>query len=231
MLISAYFHAFGVLGDEEVRAFGVTSLERILAERLVDGVLWHAENIPAVLDDYVFLIDALISGYEATARQQYLTMADELMRACLEKFHDNNDGGFFDTEREVLGTRLKKIEDIPHASANALAALLLLKLALLTGKNEYQQQADLSLRLFAGTALEMTVYAGTYLCALDAHFNMLKLTVEAQPDSELARAARALAGKTYTTIHYGDDKNRIIPCKQNICLEPLFSPEDIKQFL
>jgi uncharacterized protein YyaL (SSP411 family) len=231
MLISAYFHAFAVLGDEEVRAFAVKSLERILAERLVDGALLHAEDIPAVLDDYVFLIDALIAGYEATARQRYLTMADELMTVCLEKFHDNNNGGFFDTEREVLGTRLKKIEDIPHASANALAALLLLKLALLTGKDEYQQKADLSLRLFAGIALEMSVHAGTYLCALDAHFNMLKLTVEAQPDSDLSRTTRALAGKIYMTILYGDDNNRIIPCKQNTCLEPLYKSNDIKKLI
>ena len=33
MLISAYFHAFAVLGDEEVREFAVKSLERVLAER------------------------------------------------------------------------------------------------------------------------------------------------------------------------------------------------------
>jgi uncharacterized protein YyaL (SSP411 family) len=231
MLISAYFHAFAVLGDEEVREFAVKSLERILAERLVDGALLHAEDIPAVLDDYVFLIDALIAGYEATARRQYFIMADELMTVCLQKFHDNNNGGFFDTEREVLGTRLKKIEDIPHASANALAILLLLKLALLTGKAEYQQKAELSLRLFAGIALQMSVHAGTYFCALDAYFNMLKLTVEALPDSELGRTTRTLAGKIYLTILYGENNNRIIPCKQNACLEPLFKSNDIKKLI
>ena len=230
MLISAYFHAFAVLGDEEVREFAVKSLERILTERLVGGVLLHAEDIPAVLDDYVFLIDALIAGYEATARQQYLTMADELMTACLQKFHDNNNGGFFDTEREVLGTRLKKIEDIPHSSANALASLLLLKLALLTGKDEYQQRADQSLRLFAGIALEMSVHAGTYFCALDAYFNMLKLTVEAAPESGLARAARALGGTMYTAIVYGDDHNRVIPCKGNTCYEPVSDPSRLSRF-
>ena len=224
MLISAWFHAFAVLGDGEVRAFGVKSLERVLAERLVDGALLHAENIPAVLDDYVFLIDALIAGYEATAQQRYLAMADELMTVCLEKFQDKKEGGFFDTDREVLGTRLKKIEDIPHTSANALAVLLMLKLALMTGKEEYQQQADRSLRLFAGTAREMSVHAGAYFCALDAHFNMLKLTVEAQPDQELARAARALAGRSYTAIVYGEDKGRVIPCKREVCHEPISDP-------
>jgi len=228
MLISAYFHAFAVTCDEEVRAFGVKSLDRILAERLVDGALLHAENIPAVLDDYVFLIDSLIAGYEATARQEYLTWADELMTVCLDKFHDNKEGGFFDTERDVLGMRLKKIEDIPHASSNALAALLLLKLAFLTGKDEYQQQADRSLRLFAGTALAMSVHAGAYFCALDAHFNMLKLTVEAWPDSELAQAARALAGRTCTVIVYGEDNGRVIPCIHDVCSEPLSDPARLR---
>jgi hypothetical protein len=60
---------------------------------------------------------------------------------------------------------------------------------------------------------------------------MLKLTVEAQPDSELSRTTRALAGKIYTTIIYGDDNNRIIPCKQNTCLEPLFKSNDIKKLI
>jgi uncharacterized protein YyaL (SSP411 family) len=229
MLISAYFHAFAVLGDEEVRAFGVKSLERILAERLLDGVLLHTENIPAGLDDYVFLIDALIAGYEATARQGYLARADELMAVCLKKFLDEKEGGFFDTEQEVLGTRLKKIEDIPHASANALAIMLLLKLSLMTGKDEYRRQADRSLRLFAGTALEMSVHAGAYLCALDAYFNMLTLTVEAQPDGELARAARALAGRTWTAIVYGEDNRRVIPCKQAVCYEPVSDPARLSE--
>jgi uncharacterized protein YyaL (SSP411 family) len=71
MLIRSYFHAYAVLGDEEVLAFGVKSLERIIRERLVDGRLLHAENIPAILDDYIHLIDALVSGYEATADQRY----------------------------------------------------------------------------------------------------------------------------------------------------------------
>ncbi len=229
MLISAYFHAFGVLGDEEVRAFGVKSLERILAERLVDGALLHTESIPAVLDDYIFLIDALIEGYEATGRQGYLARADEQMTICLEKFFDEKEGGFFDTEQEVLGMRLKKIEDIPHVSANALAIMLLLKLSFMTGKDEYRQQADRSLRLFAGTAPEMSVHAGAYLCALDAHFNMLKLTVEAAPESGLARAARALGGTTYTAIVYGEDHNRVIPCKGATCHEPVSDPSRLSR--
>jgi hypothetical protein len=77
----------------------------------------------------------------------------------------------------------------------------------------------------------MSIHAGTYLCALEAHFNMLNLTVEAQPDGELARAARALAGRTSTAIVYGEDNGRVIPCKQDVCYEPVSDPVRLSEIL
>ncbi len=228
MLIAAYFHAFNVLGDEEIRALGVKSLERILKERYGGRALMHAETIPAGLDDYIHLIDALVAGYEATAAQRYLLLAEELMTTCIKNFFDPAHGGFFDTEQEVLGTRLKKIEDTPHPSANAVAILLLLKLSLMTGKDEYRQFGEQSLRLFAGFAREIGVHAGTYFCSLDASFRMLKLAVEAAPGSDLAATARALTGKVYAAIVYGDDHDRVIPCGQNACSEPIHEPNDLR---
>jgi uncharacterized protein YyaL (SSP411 family) len=228
MLIAAYFHAFNVLGDENIKVFGVKSLERILAERFIDRALMHSENIPAGLDDYIHLIDALVAGYEATAAQQYLLLADELMTICIRQFYDSGAGGFFDTENEVLGMRFKKIEDAPHSSANALGILLLLKLSFMTGKDEYRQYGEQSLRLFAGFAREIGAHAGAYFCSLDASFRMLKLAVEAAPGSDLAATARALTGSVYAAIVYGDDHGRVIPCSQDTCSTPIQEPDDLR---
>jgi uncharacterized protein len=228
MLISAYFHAFEVLGDSEAKAFGVKSLERILRERFIDGRLLHTINIPAVLDDHIHLIDAVIKAYEATAEKRYLTLADELMQACLEKFLDRKEGGFFDTETEVLGARLKRMEDTPHPSANALAIVLLQKLSLMTGRDEYRVEAERSLKIFVDLAREIGVHAGSYFCGLDASFRMVKLTVETAPESALARASRALSGPMYTAVVYGDDHNRVIPCKGNTCFDPISDPARLK---
>jgi len=229
MMIASYFHAYAVLGDNEIKEFGVKSLERILEERRLKRTLFHTEDVPAVLDDYIYLIDALIAGYEATAGQHYLSLADDLMTECLEKFYDKGEGGFFDTENEVLGLRLKRIEDVPHASSNAVAVMLLLKLSLMTGKEAYRSVAEQTLRLFTASARKMSVHAGAYFCALDAWFSMVTLTVEAPPDSELARRARLLSGKRYTTIIYGDNKNRVIPCKQRQCYEPIADSETLSE--
>lgn len=231
MLIAAYFHASVVFGDDEVKQFAVKSLERILKERFIDGALFHAENVSAALDDYVHLIDALISGYEARAKPRYLKSADELMAACIEKFLDA-EGGFFDTEKEVLGARMKRVEDIPHPSANALAVTLLLKLSFMTGKDEYRRAAERALRIFTGPARETSVHAGAYFCALDAWFRMIKLTVEAAPESVLAHAARALAGRTYVAVFYGEeDNNQVVPCSRNACYAPLHDPKSLESFL
>jgi uncharacterized protein YyaL (SSP411 family) len=230
MMIASYFHAYAVLGDNEIKEFGVKSFERILKERRLNGTLLHTEGVPAVLDDYIHLIDALIAGYEATAEQRYLSLADELMTECLGKFYDRGEGGFFDTESEVLGLKLKRIEDVPHASSNAVAILLLLKLSIMTGKENYRSVAEQTLKIFVASASEMSVHAGAYFCALDAWFNMITLTVEAVPDSALARSARLLSGKVYTTIIYGENNNRVVPCKQRQCYEPQSDPDSLSDF-
>jgi uncharacterized protein YyaL (SSP411 family) len=229
MLITSYFHASAVLEDEQTGTFASRSLNRVLRERLVQGRLFHAGDIPATLDDYIHLIDALTSAYEVTAVPRHREQADELMTECLKTFYDHTSGGFFDTEDEVLGSRLKRMEDAPHPSANALAVILLLKLHHLTGKDEYREAAGQTLRVFAGLAREIGVHAGAYFSALDAWFRMPRLMVEARPESGLARAALALP-RGAAAIVYGEDRGRIIPCLNAACNEPIRDAVELKNF-
>lgn len=230
MVISSYLRVFRVLNDPRLLEFGLKSLDRILRERFIKGVLFHSEGVAAVLDDYIYLIDALVAAYEVTGEKRYISQADELMERCREKFEDKGQGGLFDTESEVLGTRLKRIEDIPHPSANSVAAMLMLKLFSMTGKESYSRAAEETLKLFSGAAQGMGIHAGSYFCALDAYFHLLKLSVEASPKSELAVATRSFAGP-YTAIIYGAEKDRVIPCVKDVCYEPLHDTEGLRDFL
>jgi len=225
MFITSFFKAYRVLGDAGLRDFALASLDRLLRERFIGGALYHTEGVPAVLDDHVFLIEALVAAYEATGDPARLDAAAAFMDRCLERFGDG-EGGFFDTEEEVLGTRLKRVEDIPHPSANATAALLLIKLFHLTGREPYRRQAEKALRIFSVTVKEMSIHAGTYSCGLDAWFTMVKLTVEADPGSGLAAAARRLTGP-YTVIAYGEDTGRIVPCMGETCYAPVMNNEEL----
>ncbi len=224
MAVSSFFHAYCLFGDESIREFGVMSLERILRERRGDAGVLHTAGIPALLDDYVNLVDALVGAGEATADHRYFRIAVEMMDACLTGFYDEQEGGFFDTREAVLGMRLKHIEDVPHRSANSLALSLLLKLSYLTGSERYRLVAERSLGAFAGRAREIGVHAGGYLCALDDWSRMVLLTVEALPDSELARAARRATAFGPIAIRYGEDRGQVVPCMHGTCSEPITDP-------
>lgn len=217
MLIAAYFQAYLVFDDHEYLEVAVKSLERIMRERTADSKVLHTAGVTGLLDDYVHLIDAFISGYEATGDQLYVDRAEKIMAQCFDKFLDEEEGGFFDTEEAVLGLRLKRIEDVPHASANALAILLMLKLFVVTGKERYRNEAERSLRIFAPQAAEMGVHAGTFFCALHAYFNSASITIEAGPRTVLARQARIAAVRSLAAIKYGEDNDRVISCFKGVC--------------
>jgi len=229
LLISAFLKAFTVLHDTSLKEFALKSLNQIMHGHCVNHELFHTGQIKAVLDDYIFLIEALINAYEVTGYPRYMNDAVTLMDRCIEKFWDDDDGGFFDTETEVLGVRLKNIEDIPHPSANAVGIILLLKLASIAPGKKYAEYAERTIRIFTEQAKEMGIHAAYFFCALDAYYNMLKLTLQTPPDQPLAQAARALY-YPYMQYTYESDAGRIIPCQRDGCYEPVGSIEDLKDF-
>jgi len=230
MLISAYLKAFRAIGDKKLKDFALKSLRRIIKSHFINGELLHVENVKAVLDDYIYLTEALIAAYEATGDSAYLLQADNLMTSCIHKFWDKNEGGFFDTEGEVVGMRLKNIEDIPHPSANSLGIILLIKLYLMTENKDYHSYAKASLEAFSSRAKDIDIHGGYYFCAVDAYFHMIKLTLQASPKSELAETALSLF-RPHMSILYGEEKGYVIPCVQDVCHEPICSPEKLKDFL
>jgi uncharacterized protein YyaL (SSP411 family) len=229
MLISAYLRAFRVLKDKRLKEFSLKSLDKIMRSHFINNELFHTEGIKAVLDDYIHLIDALIAAYEVTGDPSYFIQADELMELCIKKFWDKDEGGFFDTDEEILGIRLKGIEDIPHPSTTSLGIMLLLKLYFITKKEKYLQYAETVLKLFSLKAKDTGIHSGYYFCAMDAYFNMFKLTLQTTPVSELAEAALSSLNP-FMSIVYGEDKGCVIPCFKDVCYEPINSPEGLRDF-
>ena len=229
MLISVFLQGYRILGDKSLRDFAVRSLDRIMKSFFVDNKLFHGEGIPAQLDDYVYLIDALTAAYEVTADKYYLDRADELMGLCIDRLWDRDEGGFFDTDEHLLDLKIKEIEDIPRPSANSLCIRLLLKLHFITGKEIYHEFAGNALKAFHPKAKGIGVHAGYYFSSLDAYFNTLKIDLYSEPGSKLSETAVSLFGLS-TCIIYGEDRGHAIACMKDVCHEPLASPESLKDF-
>ena len=139
-----------------------------------DGRLLHryregGADIFAFLDDYAFLIWGLINLYEATFDTLYLNKAVELTEEQLELFWDFSIGAFFFTAKdaESLLTRQKETYDGAIPSGNSVAMLNLLRLAQLTGNDNYEKKADYLGRVFAENVRANPVAHSLMMVAVD----------------------------------------------------------------
>ncbi len=111
-------------------------------------------RLNAYLEDHAFLLEALLTLYEATFEQRWFEQAKALAETTIARFGDPERGGFYSTsgDHEELIARRKEIGDHPIPSGNSAAALGLLRLEALTGERSYGEQAEGVLRLFAKAA-------------------------------------------------------------------------------
>ncbi len=126
-------------------------------------------RLNAYLEDHAFLLEALLSLYEATLEQRWFDEALALADTTIARFGDPERGGFYSTsdDHEELIARRKEIGDHPIPSGNSAAALALLRLEALSGERRYGEQAEGVLRLFAKTAPRQPGAFAHLLRALD----------------------------------------------------------------
>jgi len=118
-----------------------------LMARYRDGDVAHL----GYLDDYSFLINALIELYEATFNVKYLAKAIELNKNMINLFKDQDQGGLFlyGIDGEKLISRPKDIYDGAMPSGNSVATLNMLRLARLSANSELENEAYGQFEVFA----------------------------------------------------------------------------------
>jgi len=115
-----------------------------------DGRLYHtwkdgaAARHNGYLEDYAYLADGLLALYQTTFEPRWFVWARQLADTMLAHFHDEADGGFFDTadDHESLLYRPKELQDNATPGGNSMAAGVLLRLALYTGEMAYWDVAE-----------------------------------------------------------------------------------------
>ncbi|MDP2707298.1 MAG: hypothetical protein Q8O70_07335, partial [Burkholderiales bacterium] len=122
-------------------------------------------HLNAYLDDYAFLLDALLELAQSDLRTEDLAWARELAEVLLAQFEDREHGGFFfvshDHERLIL--RPKTGHDTATPSGNGVAAFALQRLGHLLGEPRYLEAAARALQAFK-PMLERQASAHTSLC-------------------------------------------------------------------
>jgi uncharacterized protein len=105
-------------------------------------------HLPAYLDDYAFLADALLELLQTRWRGSDLEFAQALSKVLLAQFEDTQTGGFFFTaaDHEQLIHRSKTFSDDSVPSGNGVAASVLCRLGYLLGELRYLDAAERTLR-------------------------------------------------------------------------------------
>ena len=122
-----------------------------------------------LLEGYAFLLDGVIQLYEATLEPKHLDFAIELAEAMIAKFYDAANGGFWQSPAGTgdLILRVKDDYDGAEPSGNSVATLALLKLAAITGREDFRQPAEATLQLFAHRLQNQPAALAFMLHALD----------------------------------------------------------------
>jgi uncharacterized protein YyaL (SSP411 family) len=153
LMIKALGIASRVLGRPDLAEAASTAVDFVRHHLWRDGRLLATykdgrAHLPAYLDDYAFLADALLELLQTRWRSSDLDFACQLAEVLLDQFEDKDDGGFFFTakDHEQLIHRSKTFADESVPSGNGVAASMLTRLGFLLGETRYLEAAERTLR-------------------------------------------------------------------------------------
>jgi uncharacterized protein len=179
LMITALAEAGAALAEPRYIDAAVACAEFVLrdlrdeAGRLLRTYNHGQAKLDAYLEDHAFLLEALIALFEATCEARWFEQAAALADEMIARFADPEQGGFFSTasDGEALIARRKDVEDTPIPSGASSAAVGLLRLAQLSGEEEYERRAVTVLRLLHEVAPRHPAAFGHLLQALHWHLS------------------------------------------------------------
>jgi uncharacterized protein YyaL (SSP411 family) len=174
LMMASFAEAGVILNRPDYTDAAQRNAEFVIANLRQDGVLlrtWKdgVAKFNGYLEDYSFLIEGLVTLFETTGEFRWLEEAKSLTERMIEEFWDRENGGFFFTGKshENLIVRSKDYFDNATPSGNSVAAMVLLRLAILIGKDNYKNLAIAVLREIGETARRYPSGFGYALSAAD----------------------------------------------------------------
>ena len=153
----------GFVLDEPSYLDAAMKIHRFIEEKMTDASdrLWlryrdgEAANA-GQLEDYAIYALAILELYRTTFDSAYLNQAIHRAKQMVGLFEDKQHGGYFMTasDAEMLIARPKETYDGAIPSGNSVAAMVLQKLAYLTGEGEWQEAANRQMNFLAGRISE-----------------------------------------------------------------------------
>jgi uncharacterized protein YyaL (SSP411 family) len=201
----AFAEAGRILDRQDYRDAAVANAYFMLGTMRTDGGLlrsWRNDHarIPAYLEDYAALANALLSTYETTGNITFFGEARTLVEEALTRYWDNEIETFFDTasDHEQLIGRPRELTDNATPSGMSLMAEALLRLTAFTGEDRYRDYATRVLAPLVPDMLKQPLAFGNLLCALDDFVGpMDEVAIVGEPGAEGTRTLLDIARHGY----------------------------------
>ena len=248
LMLKGLVDGYTAFGEEKFLAMALENA-KFLASKMIqdDGSLYrnyknNKSSIPAFLDDYALLAEALIQLYQITLDEKWFNYSRQLIDYTIEYFYDKENNMFFYTSKkgEKLVARKKEISDNVIPSSNSVMAQNLYKLGkifddinyLQISKNMLVQVKD---KLIKGgpyfsnwSRLAGNFLFGTHEIAI-AGPDAIKYNIELQkhflPHS-IFMGSKAKSKLPLLKDTFIEGKTLIYVCKNNTCQLPVENVEE-----
>ncbi|MCB0281155.1 MAG: thioredoxin domain-containing protein [Calditrichaeota bacterium] len=261
LMLSAFARAYQITGNPSYREVIKKNVTFILDKLFTDGILQRTfkdgqSKYDAFIEDYAFLINALLDSYEAVFDPGYVKKAVELADYANKHFLDESRTTYFTTSnlQQQLVYRLKDAHDSSIPSGTGLMILNNLRLFSITENQSYFDIAENILKNHSQEMIANPYGYASYLNALDFYLDKPKEILIARDADQNAKDFmdcvfnNYLPNKVVIQITDGTDKSAFTasliagkePVKGKItayvchdfkCSLPVFTPADLEALL
>ncbi len=207
LMIASLAKGARIVGEPRYRDAAIRATDFVLTKMTDDnGRLLRTSregkaHTLAYLDDYAFMIEAVLFLYETTFDAKWLDHAERLNEQLMRHYLDAAEGGFFYTadDAEEILIRAKGGDDNAIPSGSSVQLMNLQRLAVLLGRKELAVEAERMIRTFSGKLTRSPFSSERMLSALDFYHRRPKeiAFVCKAGDTAGADALVAAAWRTY----------------------------------
>lgn len=207
-------------------------------------------HLNAYLDDYAYMLSALIELLQCEWDNNLLEWSQQIADTLLDYFNDSENGGFYFTshDHEHLIQRIKTFSDDAIPSGNAICAQALNTLGLLTGENRYLIAAENCIKASMDSISQNALMNASMINALENHIHPPVIAIIRGTDSEIEACNQLVATSNINnTLFFSINNNIQLPgqlsnkkpsgdlciyiCKGMTCQQPLLSKQQFRNFL
>ena len=247
--------AYAALGDERYKRVAQKNMAFLLDKfndedtanwmhTYKNGVSRH----PAFLDDYAYLVQALICLQEITGDQDYLLKARQLTELIIDNFSEEATGFFFYTHRNQQDVilRIKEIHDGATPSGNSIMAWNLHYLSLVFNNAGWKERAVNICASLNGVIVKYPTSFGMWAAVMDDIFyglNEIAAVGDRYKDITKGILSYYLPNRVIQSApgnndsfpllsnRYVKDKTAIYLCHNYSCLQPVEKVADLMQLI